>query len=100
MRKLDEFLEELSVKLHEAAENLTSEIDYEGLNTHKLTVEVEGEYFEFMVEAFMKDYKYEEETNSSDYKATVFCKGIPEHHNEKVVEYMKIEFLNEILYKD
>lgn len=94
----DKFFEKLSTALHQEAEMISNNVGPDGLNNEILTVEVEGEYFEFPVEVSVEDYDYEEGTNSVSYKAKVFCKGIPEHENEKLVEYMKIEFLNEYIY--
>lgn len=95
-----EFLEKLSTELHKAAESISNNVDADGLNNEILTVEVEGEYFEFPVEVIVENYNYEEDTNALDYKAKVFCKGIPKHEDEKLTEYMKIEFLNEYIYTE
>lgn len=95
-----EFFEKLSTALHAEAESISNNVDADGLNNEILTVEVDGEYFEFHVEVIVENYNYEEDTNSLDYKAKVFCKGIPEHEDEKLTEYMKIEFLNEYIYSE
>lgn len=100
MKYTNEFLEELSTRLHELAEDAASETDSDGTNDQMLTAEVGGEYFEFVVDVIVENYKYEEDTNTVDYKAKVYCKTVPYHENEKVAEYLRIEFQNEVIYSN
>jgi hypothetical protein len=95
-----DFFERLATAFMQEAEGVSHDCDSDGLNNERITVRVDDEYFEFMCEVIISDYDYEEDTNSVTFMAKVFCTGIPEHKNADLVEYMKIEFLNEYIYSD
>jgi hypothetical protein len=93
----DEFFEEFKENVRNEAISIASELDEHG-DSQILTVEVKGEFFEFAVECTTHDYKVERETNTVSYRAEIFCYEISDHENAAVTDFMKLNFLHQVIY--